>query len=100
MRKLRLVLVVFVLCSLVTVSACSKTVAVKEAKPSEAAVSRKPISKPVPVPELDAKGYYELGLRAANHNDAIEAFTKALKLDPAFADAYLGRGDAYSALKK
>ncbi len=78
------------------VSACAEPVVVREAKPSVSADK----AKPAPAPVMNAKAYYERGLKASSQKDAIEAFTKALQLDPRLAEAYLGRGNAYTELKK
>ena len=43
---------------------------------------------------------YDLGVRylsEGNYEEAILAFTAAIEIDPARAEAYVGRGDAYVA---
>lgn len=48
-------------------------------------------------PSKEAAKYYAEGQVAADSNDAraaVEHFSKAIKLDPEFADAYVGRADA------
>ena len=49
-----------------------------------------------------AKKYFksaELFIEAKNYKAALESFTKSIELDPAYTDAYVGRGDAYANLK-
>lgn len=61
-----------------------------------------PAEQKTPVKQSEAvtaKEYYERGIRASGYKQAIKEFTKALKLDPTYAEAYLGRGDAYSGLE-
>lgn len=56
---------------------------------------------PVPTAGLSAQDYLDRGLQAAaigDYETAIEEYTRALELDPAFADAYNNRGIAYQAL--
>ena len=52
-----------------------------------------------PTPAIDAKVYFDSGVTSLgklDYNKAISEFTKAMRLDPNFASAYLIRGDAYS----
>jgi|WetSurSiteA1Bulk_404760.scaffolds.fasta_scaffold02112_3 tetratricopeptide (TPR) repeat protein len=48
----------------------------------------------------NAKQFYKTGLtfvKAGNHQDAIDQFTKALDLDPEYVDAYIERARSYEA---
>jgi tetratricopeptide (TPR) repeat protein len=49
----------------------------------------------------NARQYYKTGLtfvEAGNHKDAIEQFTKAISLDPEYAQAYVERARSYEAI--
>ena len=53
----------------------------------------------LPTPAMDAKVYFDSGVTSLgklDYNKAISEFTKAIRLDPNFASAYLVRGNAYS----
>ena len=46
---------------------------------------------------MTAKEYFEKGLEAGNngnHKAAIEYFSKAIELEPKYAEAYFNRGNA------
>jgi len=52
-----------------------------------------------PVTELDAQVWFEKGIllsKSQHYERAIEAFTKALEMNPHFAKAYYGRGYAWA----
>src|SRR5271166_890352 len=52
-----------------------------------------------PTAAIDAKLNFDSGvtsLRKLDYNKAIIEFTEAIRLDPTFAPAYLGRGNAHS----
>lgn len=47
-----------------------------------------------------AEEWYNKGNDENDFNKKIEYYTKAISIDPDFADAYFGRGHVYSYLKK
>src|SRR5271165_1469487 len=52
-----------------------------------------------PTPAIDAKVNFDSGVTSLgklDYNKAISEFTEAIRLDPTFAPAYLGRGNAHS----
>ena len=52
-----------------------------------------------PTPAIDAKVNFDSGVTSLgklDYNKAIIEFTEAIRLDPTFAPAYLGRGNAHS----
>jgi tetratricopeptide (TPR) repeat protein len=52
-----------------------------------------------PTPAIDVKVNFDSGVRSLgklDYNKAITEFTEAIRLDPTFAPAYLGRGNAHS----
>ena len=53
------------------------------------------------IPELTARGCYELGvshLKRGEHERAAASFTEAIRLDPDLTNAYVGRALAYRSL--
>lgn len=59
-------------------------------------------STPAQPAPLDARAYYELGVRevrAGRHNEAVAALREAVLLDRNNAAAYLALGDAYAAME-
>jgi len=77
------------------------SVATVEQKPKEIAAYNKTIK------DLLAIEWFEKGYTAVftsnnerNYNDAIDAYSKAIELNPNYADAYLFRGFAFSVLLK
>ena len=65
--------------------------------PSEKSTARSSTS---PASTDNATSHYEQALQAASPKEAVEEFSKALEKDPAYAGAYLGRGDAYAAMER
>jgi tetratricopeptide (TPR) repeat protein/protein involved in polysaccharide export with SLBB domain len=59
-------------------------------------------STPAPPAPLDARGFYELGVReerAGRHKEAVAALREAVLLDRNNAAVYLALGDAYAAME-
>ncbi|MGA2465905.1 MAG: tetratricopeptide repeat protein [Thermodesulfobacteriota bacterium] len=70
----------------------------KTSAPSPSSITQPPSN----IKQLSAYDLYKKGnalLTSGNYNDAIEALSEAIELDPKFALAYYGRGIAYSYLK-
>lgn len=95
MRTFRVLVTIVILAALMMI-ACARPTEIRTTKPADSADNGKPAQREQP----GAKEYYERGVKAASYKDAIQEYSKALELDPGFADAYLGRGDAYSGLEK
>ena len=58
-----------------------------------------PLTTATPTPAIDAKVCFDIGVASLgqwDYDKAISAFTEAIGLDPNYALAYVGRGEAYS----
>lgn len=74
------------------------------ARPEEKAPPERPIERPVekrPAEELDAGAYLSLGKRhydARRYDEALKAFSMAIRLNPDLPEAYKAISDAYTQL--